>query len=289
VLTTIVNHPNFVKALSVAINREVINQGLFYGLATMGQQSVMPNSKYYKSHYATAFAQYDTALANQLLDGMGLDQRDDQGFRLRSDGQRLTFTIEHAGERVGLACAALTALVANDWRAVGIAATSVGVDEGTYTQHMNNHQVHCGVWSADRCTDMLWPIEPNWYIPTGTEQGGACTAWAQWYLAGDRSAPGLIVPPAAIQTLYGYFDQMTTSNDEAQRVQYGQQILDWLADTPLQIGLILTCPAPLLFNKHLCNLPPANAPVGWDSFGLSTYHPESFFYRFSSYLPALKR
>jgi peptide/nickel transport system substrate-binding protein len=281
VLTDIVNHPNFVKALSVAIDREAINQVLFYGMATMGQMSVMPNSKYYKAAYGTAWAQYDKTLANQLLDAMGLNQSDPQNYRLRSDGLRLTFTIEHSGERIGPSCTAYADAVATYWRAVGIDAIAMSEDEGTYTQHMSNYQVHCGVWHADRCTDMLWHIQPEWFIPTadGT-QGTACSAWVAWYQAEDRSDPNLIVPPQAIQSLYGYFDQMTTTLNETERVQYGQQILDWLADNPLEIGLVLDCPAPLLFNKYLRNLPSAKVPIGWDTYGLSTYHPEIFYYNY---------
>ena len=41
---------------------------------------------------------------------------------------------------------------------------------------------------------------------------------------------------------------------------------------------MLECPAPLLFNKNLRNLPKAKAYIGWDSYGLSTYHPEAFYY-----------
>ncbi len=238
VLTDIVNHPNFVKALSVAINREAVNQVLFYGMATMGQMSVMPNSKYYKAAYGTAWATYNVVQANTLLDDMGLNLRDAQNYRLRSDGLRLTFNIEHTGERVGPSCAAYADVVAGYWRAVGIDATTVSEDEGTYTQHMSNYQVHCGVWHADRCTDMLWHIQPEWFIPTadGT-QGTACSAWVAWYQAEDRTDPNLIVPPQAIQTLYGYFDQMTATQSETERVLKGQQILDWLADTPLEIGV----------------------------------------------------
>lgn len=292
VLTDIVNHPNFVKALSVAINREAVNQVLFYGMATMGQMSVMPNSKYYKAAYGTAWATYNVVQANTLLDDMGLNLRDAQNYRLRSDGLRLTFNIEHTGERVGPSCAAYADVVAGYWRAVGIDATTVSEDEGTYTQHMSNYQVHCGVWHADRCTDMLWHIQPEWFIPTadGT-QGTACSAWVAWYQAEDRTDPNLIVPPQAIQTLYGYFDQMTATQSETERVLKGQQILDWLADTPLEIGAVLDCPAPLLFNKYMRNLPPAKVPIGWDTYGLSTYHPETFYYNYPYrvYLPFVKR
>jgi peptide/nickel transport system substrate-binding protein len=292
VLTDIVNHPNFVKALSVAINREAINQVLFYNLANMGQMSVMPNSKYYKAAYGTAWAQYDKPLANQLLDAMGLDKRDSENYRLRSDGQRLTFTIEHAGERIGPSAAAFADAVASYWRAVDIDSMAVSEDESIYGQHMSNYQVHCAIWPADRCTDMLWHIDPCWFIPTNNgQQGTACSAWANWYTAEDRSDPNLIVPPLAIQTLYGYFDQMTTTQSETERVQYGQQILDYLAANPLEIGVVLDCPAPLLFNKFMRNLPPAKAPIGWDTYGLSTYHPETFFfnYPYHVYLPFVKK
>jgi hypothetical protein len=71
---------------------------------------------------------------------------------------------------------------------------------------------------------------------------------------------------------------MNTTADDAERVELGQKIFDYLAETPLSIGSVLECPAPLIFNKNMRNLPWAKAPVGWDSYGISTYHPEAFFY-----------
>jgi hypothetical protein len=71
---------------------------------------------------------------------------------------------------------------------------------------------------------------------------------------------------------------MTAVVDEDERVRYGQMIFDYLAENPLQIGFFLEIPAPLLFNKNLRNTPRPNAVIGWDTYGLSTYHPEAFFY-----------
>ena len=48
VMTEIAQHPNFVKALSVAIDREEINESLLFGTARMGQLAPLPSSKYYK-------------------------------------------------------------------------------------------------------------------------------------------------------------------------------------------------------------------------------------------------
>jgi hypothetical protein len=71
---------------------------------------------------------------------------------------------------------------------------------------------------------------------------------------------------------------MTEVVDENERVQLGQQIFDWLAENPLQFGLVLECPAPVLFNKNMRNIPPPKAVIGWDTYGLSMYHPCAFYY-----------
>ncbi len=279
VLTEIVNNPNFVRALSVAIDRDEVNESLFFGLAKMGQQAPIPSSKYYKEEYGTAWAQFDPALANQLLDEMGLDQRDADGFRLRPDGERLTYMIEHCGARVGPAIAKICEMTSTYWREIGIDASAKEMQESLYNERMQNMLTHCGIWHADRCTDLLWHVQPQWYIPTGDpQQGGASAAWNNWFNAADRTAEDLIQPPDEIKELYGYFDMVTSVVDENERVEYGQKIFDYLAENPLEIGFLLEIPAPLLFNKNLRNLPKPQAVIGWDTYGLSTYHPEAFFY-----------
>lgn len=279
VMTEIINHPNFVKALSVAFDRDEINETLYYGQARMGQLSPMPSSKYFKQKYATAWAQYDPELGNQLLDDMGLDKRDAEGFRLRPDGQRLTFLIEHAGERVGVVTNKFVEMAVTFWRELGLDASAKQIQESLYNERMMNYQVQCGLWHADRCTDMLLHIEPQWYFPTGDPgQGTACSAWARWFQAEDKTTEGLIEPPAEILPLYDLFAKMTSTTDEDERVAFGQQIFDYLADNPLEIGSIVECPAPLLFNRNMRNIPRPKSVIGWDSFGLNTYHPAGFFY-----------
>jgi peptide/nickel transport system substrate-binding protein len=278
VLEEIVNHPNFVKALSVAIDREEINQSLYFGLARMGQLGPMPNSKYYKEAYGTAWAQYDPELANQLLDEMGLDQRDSEDFRLRPDGERLRYNIEHSGARVGVSTHEFTEMVVTFWRAIGIDATTKEEQESLYNERLVNGQVHCGVWHADRCTDLLLPLEWRWYIPVQINQGGPAQKWAQWFNAADREAEGLEEPPQEIKQLYEWHAQLNSTPDEDERVALGQNIFDYLAENPLSIGSVLESPAPLILNKNMRNLPRPKVPVGWDTYGISTYHPEAFFY-----------
>jgi len=58
-------------AMSVAINRERINQTLYSGLGKPTAATLPPvESKVYKEEYAKAYTQYDPAMANKLLDEM---------------------------------------------------------------------------------------------------------------------------------------------------------------------------------------------------------------------------
>jgi len=279
VLEEIVNHPNWVKALSVAIDREEINESLFYGLARMGAQSPMPMSKYYKPAYGNAYAQYDPALANQLLDEMGLDQRDSAGYRLRPDGKRLGYYIEHAGIRVGASVHDFTEMVTTYWREIGIEATTKEIDESLYNERMLADEIHCGIWHADRVTDMLMPLEMGWFLPVqNAAQGSMSAAWISWFQATDKEAEGLTQPPDRVKQLLEWHDQMKEVVSEDERVAIGQKIFDDLAENPMVIGTVLESPCPVLYNKNMRNMPRPKMPIGWDTYGVNTYHPAAFYF-----------
>ena len=93
------------------------------------------NSKYYKEKYGSAWAQYDPALANQLLDEMGLTKGSD-GIRLRPDGKPLSYMIEQAGIRVGASVAEFCEMIITYWREIGIDATVKQIDEQLYGERM---------------------------------------------------------------------------------------------------------------------------------------------------------
>ena len=278
VLEEIVNHPNWTRALSVAIDREEINESLFFGLARMGQMAPMPNSAYFKEKYGSAWAQYDPALANQLLDEMGL-AKGANGIRVRPDGKPLSYMIEHAGIRVGASVAEFCEMVTTYWREIGIEATVKQIDEALYGERMTANLVECGIWHADRCTDMLLPIQMQWYVPVADgQQGGVSRAWQDWYTAVDKEAEGLITPPEEIQQLFAWVDEIKLVIDDDERVAIGQKIFDYLADTPLAIGTVLESPCPILYNKNMRNVPRPRVPFGWDTYGVNTYHPAAIFY-----------
>ena len=54
---------------------------------------VIPGTQGYEEATGTAWADYDPQRANQLLDEMGLDKRNADGYRLRADGEVLSVTV----------------------------------------------------------------------------------------------------------------------------------------------------------------------------------------------------
>ena len=58
------------------------------------QPAPLPGTSLYNERLATQYTEYDPELANQMLDEMGLTERDANGFRLGPDGNPLTIDIE---------------------------------------------------------------------------------------------------------------------------------------------------------------------------------------------------
>ena len=89
---------DFRRALALGIDREQINQAFYLGLGINGTPipaDVIPQSpgKEWRNKWATL----DVKKANAMLDAIGLNKKDAEGFRLRTDnGQRLRIQIDVA-------------------------------------------------------------------------------------------------------------------------------------------------------------------------------------------------
>lgn len=115
----VVSRADFRRAMSLAINREELNQLLMNGLSHARAAAPVPGSPVYKAEYEQAWAAYDPEQANQLLDGLGLDKRDADGFRLRPDGKTLILRmdVDVSGATSGVD---MYTLVQGYWQAVGV-------------------------------------------------------------------------------------------------------------------------------------------------------------------------
>lgn len=272
VMRKLMNNVLFKRALSVAINREEINKVLFFGLAKPSQACVVPWSSYYDEKFAKAYAQYDPALANKLLDSIGLNKRDKEGFRLRPDGKRLSIIITHAGTRVGAATSKFADMIVDYWRAIGIDARQNQVDEQLWWAKVQANELDMWIWHMDRTTDMLFPIDPVWFVPIQQWHGHA-PLWEQWYETGGKQGEK---PPESVLKLYDIYHKMQETISEKERIRLGKMLLDFQAKNLHVIGIVTDVPVPLVVSNRLRNVPEKGV-IGWDTWGISLYHPEQFF------------
>jgi len=263
----------FRRAMSLAINREEINQTLYFGLGEPRQATVLPICSSFEPEFATAYAHYDIDEANRLLDEVGLDKRDAAGYRLRPDGKRFTITIEY--------CEADTPktptleLVREYWEAAGVNTSLKLISNTLESERAVANQIQVGIHHADRSTDPLFYHEPFWYAPIqlGWEQN-TWPVWSRWYTSKGTQGEE---PPAHVMELLDIFTEMQTTLDSTRRIELGRELLRRQAENLWVLGTVGNAPYVVIVKNNLRNVPETGW-WGWDGYFGYPYHPEQFFF-----------
>jgi peptide/nickel transport system substrate-binding protein len=263
----------FPRALSLAINRDEINDILFNGRAVPHNAPELPKASYYKEEWGQDYIQYDPAGANRLLDEMGLDKKGSDGFRIGFDGRTLQFGIEYYSVDPKL-----LELVKEYWEDVGV-KTDLVYEERS-------------LWRTRRqASEYSIMVEGD---GGSVEVGGVRTAslgltvlywqpWSQWVNADynirtgketleddhDGVMPGL-EPPQWVKDV----DEAGRNANKA--VLYSAEYTRWaqrafdigLMEHRLWVGTVGMPPVILITNANLGNVPRASGA----RFGHDTYN-----------------
>ena len=248
----------FRQAMSVAINREEINELVYFGLANPSQTAMVPTSAFYEPWMTTNYAQYDPNLANQLLDEMGLDQRDADGFRMRPDGETLFLNFqvsvpEDAWQKIG-------ELVTDYWNEVGVKTNYKLIEIGLYSELRNGNSVDMAAWGADildigEVANGLGNTRPHW----GARASGHL--WREWLQSDGEEGEE---PPQEIQDLWNLGEEfLDAPYGSAEWLDLGKEFFKKSFEGLYQIGTIQRPPQPLLFKTNLKNTPPNDTTGQW--------------------------
>ncbi|HIG53720.1 MAG TPA: ABC transporter substrate-binding protein [Candidatus Handelsmanbacteria bacterium] len=262
----------FRRAMSLAINRQEINDIVYFGQGVPRQLTVVSSSRYFEPEFATAWAEFDPVRAGALLDEMGLVDRDGDGSRERLDGEALQITLEYM---IGETPKQITLdLVTAHWREVGVSVNLKQISGPLQRIRARAGLMDMTIWHADRNADILFPIEPYWYVPVngGWEQS-QWSAWTRWYFSdGTRGWE----PPAEIKELIGWWERLRRATDEKERVEMGKKILRSQAENLWALGVVGLGPHPIIVSDRLRNVP-RQGYWGWDSRWSWPYYPETWY------------
>ena len=117
----------FRRALSLAIDREEINDLVYFGVGTPAAATIVSSSPYFKEEWLTAYAEHDLDRASAMLDQIGLTATDRDGFRTHPDGDAFLQILEYDADAI----LPVLELIKEYFQAVGL-KTEIRFIEGVY-------------------------------------------------------------------------------------------------------------------------------------------------------------
>jgi peptide/nickel transport system substrate-binding protein len=240
----------FRRALSMGIDRRMINRALYFGLAAEGGMAVLSSSPLYDEGNLLSWSDMDLRRANALLDEMGLTERTPAGIRKLPDGRPMEFVVETAGERQEVENA--LAIVADTWLDLGVKLIMRPLD-----REILRNRVYAGVSMA-----AIWygwdnglptpATSPKYLAPTNQEFF-AWPMWGQFYASGGAAgeAPDMEAP----QRLLELADDWAHTFDREKRRAIWEEMLAIHAENQFAIGILSEAPQPVVVNKNLRNVP----------------------------------
>ena len=261
----------FRRALSHAIDRDEINQSLYFGLGLPGNHAVLPGSPLHRADLRQRYADFDLKKANALLDEIGLTERDDDGVRLLPDGRPLEIVVETAGENTEEVDT--LELIGESWRKAGVKLFTKPSQREVLRNRIFAGETIMTMWFGYENAVPNPEMSPGEFAPT-SQHGYQWPQWGQFHETKGQSGEAIDVAEA--QELMALYQSWTLSQTLEERQALWERMLEIHADQVFSIGLVALVPQPIVVAKSLRNVP-LEAMYNWNpgaEFGI--YRTDSF-------------
>jgi len=263
----------FRRALSLAIDRSLVNQVLYFGLAIESNNTVLPQSPLFREAYRDRWARYDRKQASQLLDQIGL-RRGRDGIRRLPDGRALEIIVETAGESTEHTD--VLELIRETWREVGIKLFSKPSQREAWRNRIYSGETVMSVWSGIENGLATPDNSPDELAPTSQTQY-QWPKFGQHYETGGKSGEALDIPEVKeLARLYRAWLESKTRED---RARAWHAMLELHVEQQFTIGVVSGVPQPVVARETLMNVPERGF-YNWDPgafFGI--YRPDTFWFK----------
>jgi len=263
----------FRQAMSLAIDRDELNEVIYYGQAVPRQYTAPEESMYFEPEFATAYAEFDPGRAAELLDEMGLDEKDSEGYRLRPDGERLVFTVEFYD--IETPKLPNVELVAEYWREVGVDARYRAISGELQSERASANLMDATLWHGANTTDIHFPIYNFYIIPISP--GWEHSQWPEWARYFQTEGREGEEPPEKVKQVRAWYEEMLVNPDDDRREELGKNLFRAQAENLWNVGTVGRAPYVVVINENIRNFAETGLWV-WDTKWSMSRDPGQIFF-----------
>jgi peptide/nickel transport system substrate-binding protein len=274
VLREIFADKTFNKAMSIAMNRDEINEIVYLGQGTPMQ--VFPAEpatvSFISEDMLARDTEFDPEGAKALLAEIGLKDSDGDGTLERPDGKplvvRLVYSTQGTPQKI-------PELVRDYWSAVGVRIDLKEVTSDEYRASANNNDLDVMTWKNDGISAPAISQDPTSLVPPFGDyfSPGNGFAWAAWKTSGGKDG---LEPPEDIKSLWPLaeaFLQQEMGSDESNRI--GKEIATIQLDNYIKIGTVGDIVGPYVYRNDLQNVREQTAK-SYDFYWTYPYRPQQW-------------
>jgi peptide/nickel transport system substrate-binding protein len=252
VLRGIFNDLRFRQAMSLALNREEINEIVFLGQGTpMQSMPAEPATvNFVTDENKNHFIDHNPAKAKELLKAMGLKDANKDGILERGDGKPLVIRLIYSNQGAPVK---LHELVRDYWDEVGVRVDLKEVSSDEYRAAGNNNDLEITTWKNDGVSGPTISQDFTAFVPPFGDyfNPGTGFGWAAWKTSSGKEG---IEPPGDVKTLYQQaekFIQHPMGSDMSNQI--GQEIMDIHVRNLWKIGTVGNIVNPIVHRNDLAN------------------------------------
>jgi len=241
---------DFRVAMSIAINRDELNEVAYFGQGTPSQiLPFNPVPEFVDPQWASFAAEYDPDQANALLDSVGLADTDGDGFRELPNGERLTLTMNYSTQGIA---GSVVELISQYWADVGIQSVVKEVTPDEYRSAQSSNQLDVALWQYGAPLAIHMGLNTFFRVPFGTYfEHRTGMEWAEWM---DSNGEQGVEPPEWVKTLAADIDafQSATPGSDEQNELGARLVATFTENLPI-IGTV-QAPEPIYVSNRLNNV-----------------------------------
>jgi peptide/nickel transport system substrate-binding protein len=268
---------DFRRALSMGIDRDQLNETFWIGIGVPG--SIAPNESTPFSpgpEWRKKWSTLDVKQANDLLDKIGLKQKDGDGYRQRTDGKgRLRIELQTSAGAF-IPHTQVAEMIREQWKKIGIQADVKELERSLFFTRARSNEHQIAIWANDG-TENLY-LFPRHGLPVDPVESFLGHPIADWYASNGRQGK----KPEDTELLKALELFRTAGGKKApDRAKIAQEIFKIMVDGQYSIGTVGQSPATMgvrIASRKLGNLP-ARQINAQHCRTPGTSQPSTFYYK----------